>query len=78
MIHKYAHSAPHSTSTVVSRKYAPPFAILALVQNAGGVYTRDATISFAITPSYPGMKLILSVGAGGQARDVAEREVERH
>ena len=40
-------------STVVSRKYAPPFATLALVQNAGGAYTRDATISLAITPSLP-------------------------
>ena len=48
--------------TVVSRKYVPPFAILALVQNAGGAYMRDATISLAITPSLPGMKL-LSVGA---------------
>ena len=61
----------------MSRKYAPPFAILALVQNAGGAYTRDATISLAITPSLPGMKLILSVGGGGQARGVAEREAER-
>ena len=63
-------------NTVVSRKYAPPFAILALVQNAGGAYTRDATISLEITPSLPGMKL-LSVGGGGQARGVAEREGER-
>ena len=38
-------------STVVSRKYAPPFATLASVQNAGGAYTRDATISLAITTS---------------------------
>ena len=51
--------------TVVSRKYAPPFAILVLVQNAGGAYTRDATISLAITPSLPGTKL-LSVGAGAK------------
>ena len=48
------------TITVVSRKYAPSFATLALVQNAGGgggggggAYTRDATISPAITPSLP-------------------------
>ena len=33
------------------RKYTPPFATLALVQTAGGVYTRDATFAFAITPS---------------------------
>ena len=40
------------TVTVVSRKYAPPFATLASVQNAGGgAYTRNATISLAITPS---------------------------
>ena len=31
----------------------PPLATLASVQNAGGVYARDATISFAITPSLP-------------------------
>ena len=61
----------------MSRKYAPPFAILALVQNAGGAYTRDATISLAITPFLPGMKLTLSVGGGGQARGIAEREAER-
>ena len=35
----------------MSREYAPPFATLASVQNAGGAYTRDATISLAITPS---------------------------
>ena len=39
--------------TVVSRKYAPPFATLASVQNAGGAYTRDATISLVITPPSP-------------------------
>ena len=39
--------------TVVSRKYVPPFATLASVQNAGGAYTRDATISLAITPPPP-------------------------
>ena len=43
------------SSTVVSCKYAPPFATLALVQNGGGggAYTQDATISLAITPSLP-------------------------
>ena len=40
-----------NTNTVVSRKYAPPFATIASVQNAGGAYTRDATISLAITLS---------------------------
>ena len=39
--------------TVVSRKYASPFATLALAQNVGGAYTRDATISLAITLSFP-------------------------
>ena len=37
----------------MSRKYAPPFATLASVQNAGGACTRDATISLAITPPLP-------------------------
>ena len=37
------------TCTVVH----PPFATLALVQNAGGAYTWDATISLAITLSLP-------------------------
>ena len=40
-------------NTVVSRKYAPPFATLASAQNAGEAYTQDATISLAITPSLP-------------------------
>ena len=39
-----------SSNPVVSRKYAP---LIALVQNAGGAYTRDATISLTITPSLP-------------------------
>ena len=37
-------------STVVSGKYAPHFASLASIQNAGGAYARDAKISLAITP----------------------------
>ena len=54
----------------MSRKYAPPpFAILALVQNAEGAYTWDATISLAIMPSLL-VKHDLIVGGGwGQARD---------
>ena len=44
-------TAKLSAYTVVSRKYAPPFATLALVQSAGGgAYTWDATFSLAITP----------------------------
>ena len=35
----------------MSCKYATPFATLALVQNAGGAYTRDVTSSVTITPS---------------------------
>ena len=65
--------------TVVSYKYAPPFATLVLVQNAGGAYTRNATISFAITPSLLGMKA-LSLGGGGggnQVQGIAEGEAER-
>ena len=49
--------------TVVPHKYVPPFAILALVQNAGGTYTQDATISLTITPSLP-VKHDLIVGGG--------------
>ena len=41
----------------------PPFAILALVQNAWGAYTRDATIPLPITPSLP-VKHDLIVGGG--------------
>ena len=55
-------------NTVVSRKYAPPFATLASAQNAGEAYTQDATISLAITPSLPvPVKHDLFVG-GGRAR----------
>ena len=55
--------------TVVSRKYAPTFAILALVQNAGeGAYTWDATISLAITPSLPVKHNLIVNGKWGQAR----------
>ena len=40
--------------TVESRKYAPPFATLALYKTqGGGAYTRDATISRVVTPSFP-------------------------
>ena len=52
--------------TVVSRKYAPPFATLASVQNAGGgACMRDATISLAIRPPLPvQIKHDLIVGGG--------------
>ena len=51
--------------TVVSRKYVPPFATLASVQNAGGACTWDATISLAITPPLPvPIKHDLIVGGG--------------
>ena len=55
-------------NTVVSRKYAPPFATLVLVQNVGGAYTRDATISLAITPSLPVKHDIVGGGWGPSAR----------
>ena len=43
----------------------PPFATLGIVQNARGAYTRDATISLAITPSLPVLlKHNLIVGGG--------------
>ena len=41
----------------------PPFATLALVQNVGGAYTWDATISLAITPS---LHDLIVGGGGGQ------------
>ena len=50
--------------TVVSRKYAPPFPTLALVQTAGGAYTRDATFSLTITPSLDREMFSGSVDAG--------------
>ena len=42
----------------------PPFATLALVQNAGGAYTRDVTFSFTITPSLDREMFSGSVDAG--------------
>ena len=72
-----------SGERAVSFKKVSLLESLALVQNAGGgggggggAYTRDATISLAITPSLPGMKSLL-VGGGDQAGGVAEREAER-
>ena len=66
------------TYIIVSCKYAPPlFCNLSLnTKHREGLYTRDATISVAITPFLLGVKS-LSVGSGDQMRDVAEREVER-
>ena len=53
-----------ATYTVVSRKYAPPFATLALVQSAGGGYMQDATFSLVITPSLDREMSSGSVDAG--------------
>ena len=39
--------------TIVSCKYTPPFATLALVQSAGRAYTWDATFSLMIMPFLP-------------------------
>ena len=64
--------ATRNKDTVVSRKYTPPFATLASVQNAGGGYARDAMISLVITPSLlVPVKHDLIVG-GGQAQGIAE------
>ena len=52
----------------MSRKYALPFATLALVQNAGGAYKWDATISLAITPSLLVKHDLIVSGGGGQAQ----------
>ena len=40
-------------STVVSRKYVPPFGSLSLSTKRRGACARDATISLAISPSFP-------------------------
>ena len=72
-----------NVDTLVSRKYAPHFVTLASVQNAGGSYARDATISLAITPSLPvPVKHDFTVGGVcvwgvGKARGIAEREADR-
>ena len=53
--------------TVVSHKYARPFATLALVLSAGlggGAYTGGATFSLVITPSLDQEMLSGSVDAG--------------
>ena len=64
-------STVYDKSTVVSRKYPPPpFANLALVENAGGAYTRDAAISLVITPSLP-VKLDLIVSGVGATHEVS-------
>ena len=55
----------------MSRNYALRLATLALVQNPGGAYTRDVTISLMIMPSLP-VKHDLIVGG------VTEREAERY
>ena len=55
----------------------PPFCNLSLsTKRRGGAYTRDATISLAITPSLPDMKS-LSVGGGSQVQGVAKLEADR-
>ena len=58
----------------------PPFATLALVQNAGGAYTWDATIFLAITPSLPIKHdpiVICRWGVEAKREDVAVRKAER-
>ena len=51
----------------MSRIYALHFGTLASVQNPGGAYTRDVTISLAIMPSLPVNHDII-VDGGDQAR----------
>ena len=59
----------------MSHKYAPPFATLASVQNAGGAYMWDVTISLAIMPPLPvPIKHDLIVG-GGWGPSVRHRRV---
>ena len=54
-LHLYNYSCSMYAYTVVSRKYArpPPFCSLSLSTKRREAYTRDATISLAITPSLP-------------------------
>ena len=68
------------TCTVVSRKYTPPFATLALVQNAGGgLYAGCDNFSrdYALPSDKAWLHCYLSVGGGGQARGIPECEAER-
>ena len=58
------HHCLHVTPTIVSRKYTPPFATLALVQIARGGLSWDATFSLAITPSLDQEMFSVSVDAG--------------
>ena len=55
---------PGMLNTIVSHKYTPRFATLALVQSAGGAYTRDVTFSHAIMPSFDQEMFSGSVDAG--------------
>ena len=66
-------------NTVVSRKYAPPFATLALGGGGGGgggnvtIFSRD----YALPSDKAWLHCYLSVGGGGQAWGVTERKAER-
>ena len=51
--------------TVVSRKYAPPFAILALVQNAGGAYIYTGCDNFSRNYALPSGHEVNIVGGWG-------------
>ena len=59
-------------SIVVSRKYVPPFATIALVQTAGGAYTWDVT--FWVQNNWVKHDLIVGGGWGPSAkrRDVPD------
>ena len=59
--------------TVVSRKYAPPFATLALVQNTGGglyVGCDNFSHDYALPSDKAWLHCHLSVGDGSQVRGV--------
>ena len=51
--HKKQDLTKQKRYTVVSCKFTPTFATLALVQSTRGTYTRDVTFSLPITPSLP-------------------------
>ena len=67
-LHSYNYSCMY-VYTVVSHKYAPPFCSLSLITKRRWAYTRDATISLAITPSLPLKRDHIVCGEWGQVRD---------
>ena len=64
IVHEYSLALSSEYSSVPKIRPPPPFATLALVQSAGGAYTRDATFSLAIMPSHDQEMFTGSVDAG--------------